>query len=59
MQNRFVKVTLIGALALAMLGTVGCDRTKALKADDRKPAKLVKIDSQVNALTSVGTLSLP
>lgn len=59
MQNRFVKVTLIGALALAMLGTVGCDRTKALKADDRKPAKLVKIDSQVNVLTSVGTLSLP
>lgn len=59
MQNRFVKVTLIGALALAMLGTVGCDRTKALKANERKPAKLVKIDSQVNALTSVGTLSLP
>ena len=37
MQNRFVKVTLIGALTLAMLGTVGCERTKAIKADERKP----------------------
>lgn len=59
MQNRFVKPALIGALALTMLGTVGCDRTKSIKAEDKKPAKLLKIDHQVNVLTPVGTLSLP
>ncbi len=59
MQNRFVKPVLIGALALTMLGTVGCDRTKSIKAEDKKPAKLLKIDHQVNVLTPVGTLSLP
>lgn len=59
MQNRFVKPVLIGALALTMLGTVGCDRTKSIKAEDKKPAKLLKIDHQVNVLTLVGTLSLP
>ncbi len=59
MQNRFVKPVLIGALALTMLGTVGCDRTKSIKAEEKKPAKLLKIDHQVNVLTPVGTLSLP
>ncbi len=54
MNQRFVKTVLVGALAIAM---VGCG-TKSIKADPRKPAKLVKLDSQAAVLTPVFSAKL-
>lgn len=59
MQSYMLKTVLVGALAVVALDLSGCQRFKTVKAEEKKPAKLIKIDNAISVLTPVTSVSLP
>lgn len=59
MQSYVIKTALVSVLCIAALDLSGCQRFKSARAEDKKPAKLVKIDNAISVLTPVTAISLP
>ncbi|MDO4896180.1 MAG: outer membrane protein assembly factor BamB [Moraxella sp.] len=51
------KTALVGGLVVVGLSSVGC--SKSIKPQERKPAKLIKVDNAISVLNPVVKISLP
>lgn len=51
------KTALVGGLVVVGLSTVGCSKT--IKPEERKPAKLIKVENAISVLKPVAQVSLP
>lgn len=57
MKNNHLKTALVGTLVAVSLMGMGC--SKSVKPQERKPAKLIKVDNAVSVLNPLVRLSLP
>lgn len=56
-MNRLTKTAAM--VAVATVALTGCNSTKSIKPQERKPAKLVKLEQSVSVLSPVVSVSLP
>lgn len=56
-RHNLVKTALVSGLVVVSLVGVGC--SKSIKPQERKPAKLIKVDNAVSVLNPVARIALP
>lgn len=56
-RHNLVKTALVSGLVMVSLVGVGC--SKSIKPQERKPAKLIKLDNAVSVLNPVAKIALP